>query len=96
MSGFELLMVPPRLQKKPQQPMQPAREGGLTRQEHRILLLVAEGKTNKEIGEALGLSGKTVKNYLSNVFQKLNVSRRSQAAVRFTQIISQIISQEDS
>lgn len=45
--------------------------------------LVAEGKTNKEIGNALGLSDKTVKNYLSNVFQKLHVTRRSEAAALF-------------
>jgi two-component system response regulator DevR len=52
----------------------------LTSQERRILPLIAEGLTNKEIGEALGLSHKTVKNHLSSVFQKLQVSRRSQLA----------------
>ena len=52
----------------------------LSPQEKRVLALVAEGKTNKEIGEVLGLSVKTVKNYLTNAFQKLNVSRRSQVA----------------
>jgi DNA-binding NarL/FixJ family response regulator len=41
------------------------------------------GKTNKEIGSEMGLSEKTVKNYLSNIFQKLQVSRRSQAAALF-------------
>lgn len=55
----------------------------LTPQERRVLHLVARGKTNKEIGSALGLSAKTVKNYLSNAFDKLNVSRRAQAAVLF-------------
>jgi two-component system, NarL family, response regulator DevR len=55
----------------------------LTTQERRVLQLVAHGKTNKEIGTALGLSAKTVKNYLSNAFEKLNVSRRAQAAVLF-------------
>jgi DNA-binding NarL/FixJ family response regulator len=55
----------------------------LSPQEQRVLALVAEGKTNKEIAVALGLSDKTVKNYLSNVFQKLQVTRRSQAAVLF-------------
>ena len=44
---------------------------------------MAHGKTNKEIGTALGLSAKTVKNYLSHAFEKLNVSRRAQAAVLF-------------
>lgn len=55
----------------------------LTPQERRVLALVAEGKTNKEIGVALRLSEKTVKNYLSHAFEKLQVSRRSQAAVLF-------------
>ncbi len=52
----------------------------LSPQEQKVLALVAEGQTNKEIAAALGLSDKTVRNYLSNVFQKLQVSRRSQAA----------------
>jgi two-component system, NarL family, response regulator DevR len=55
----------------------------LTAQEHRVLELVARGKTNKEIGNTLGLSEKTVKNYLSHAFEKLGVSRRAQAAVLF-------------
>ena len=52
----------------------------LSPQEKRVLALVVEGKTNKEIAQALELSVKTVKNYLTNAFQKLNVSRRSQVA----------------
>ena len=56
----------------------------LAAQEQRVLALVAEGKTNKEIAAALTLSEKTVGNYLSNIFQKLHVSRRSQAAVYFS------------
>jgi len=55
----------------------------LSPQERRILVLVVEGKTNKEIAKALGLSDKTVKNYLSNAFQKLHVRRRSHAAAVF-------------
>ena len=55
----------------------------LSAQERRVLALVVEGKTNKEIAAALGLSDKTVKNYLSNAFQKLGVSRRAQAAALF-------------
>jgi DNA-binding NarL/FixJ family response regulator len=55
----------------------------LSPQERRVLALVAEGKTNKEIATALDLSDKTVKNYLSNIFQKLQVSRRAQAAAIF-------------
>lgn len=57
----------------------------LSGQERRVLSLVAEGKTNKEIGLELGLSDKTVKNYLSNVLDKLKLSRRSQAAAFFVQ-----------
>ena len=44
---------------------------GLSPQEQRVLALVAEGKTNKEIAASLTLSDKTVEHYLSNVFQKL-------------------------
>lgn len=55
----------------------------LSTQERRVVALVAEGKTNKEIGHEMGLSDKTVKNYLSNAMEKLNLSRRSHAAVLF-------------
>ena len=57
----------------------------LSVQERRVLALVAEGKTNKEIGLALGLSDKTVKNYISNILDKFNLTRRSQAAAFFVQ-----------
>ena len=60
------------------------KEEPLSPQERRVLALVAEGKTNKEIAVALNLSEKTVGNYLGNVFTKLNITRRSQAAVYFT------------
>ena len=52
----------------------------LTIQEKRILELVAQGKTNKEISQEVNLSDKTVKNYVSNILGKLEVARRSQAA----------------
>jgi len=52
----------------------------LTAQEQRILLLVAEGKTNKEIAAEIYLSDKTVKNYVSSILSKLNLERRAQAA----------------
>lgn len=55
----------------------------LSPQERRVLALVVEGKTNKEIAAALFLSDKTVKHYLSNACVKLGVTRRSQAAVIF-------------
>ena len=52
----------------------------LTAQEQKILLLVAEGKTNKEIAADVFLSDKTVKNYVSSILSKLNLERRAQAA----------------
>jgi two-component system, NarL family, response regulator DevR len=52
----------------------------LSFQERRVVLLVAQGKTNKEISGELQLSEKTVKNYLNRVFSKLQISRRAQAA----------------
>lgn len=52
----------------------------LSPQEERILGLVADGKTNKEIGEELKLAEKTVKNYVSAILSKLEVSRRAEAA----------------
>jgi DNA-binding NarL/FixJ family response regulator len=54
--------------------------GALTSQEQKILLLVAEGKTNKEIAAEVFLSDKTVKNYVSSILSKLNLQRRAQAA----------------
>ncbi len=52
----------------------------LTTQERRILLLVAEGKTNREIAAEVFLSDKTVKNYVSSILSKLDLQRRTQAA----------------
>jgi DNA-binding NarL/FixJ family response regulator len=52
----------------------------LTAQERKILLLVAEGKTNKEIAAEVFLSDKTVKNYVSSILSKLDLQRRTQAA----------------
>lgn len=52
----------------------------LTQQEQKILALVAEGKTNKEIAADVFLSDKTVKNYVSSILSKLNLERRAQAA----------------
>lgn len=53
----------------------------LTGQERRVLELLAEGKTNREIGEALNLAEKTVKNYVSSILSKLQLRRRTEAAV---------------
>lgn len=52
----------------------------LSPQERKILSLIAEGKTNKEIAEDVFLSDKTVKNYVSSILSKLNLRRRSEAA----------------
>ncbi|MGH7215812.1 MAG: response regulator [Nitrospiraceae bacterium] len=61
----------------------PIRGQSLSPQEERVLALVAEGLTNKEIAATMQLSDKTVKNYLANMFQKLHISRRAQAASFF-------------
>jgi DNA-binding NarL/FixJ family response regulator len=52
----------------------------LSSQEEKILTLVADGKTNREIGDELHLAEKTVKNYMSNILNKLEVGRRAEAA----------------
>jgi DNA-binding NarL/FixJ family response regulator len=57
----------------------------LSQQEKRVLALVATGMTNKQVAQELGLSENTVKNYLVNVFEKLQVKRRSQAAAVYVQ-----------
>jgi two-component system, NarL family, response regulator DevR len=58
----------------------------LTPQEQKILLLVAEGKTNKEIASEVFLSDKTVKNYVSSILGKLNLERRAQAAAYMARV----------
>jgi DNA-binding NarL/FixJ family response regulator len=55
--------------------------GGLTDQERKILDLIAEGLTNRQIGERMFLAEKTVKNYVSSLLAKLGLERRTQAAV---------------
>jgi two-component system response regulator DevR len=57
----------------------------LTPQEDRILDGIADGMTNRQIGERIHLSEKTVKNYVSQIYSKLNVERRSQAASMATE-----------
>jgi two-component system response regulator DevR len=52
----------------------------LTNQERRILELIGEGLTNRQIGERLHLAEKTVKNYVSNLLAKMGMSRRTEAA----------------
>ncbi|OZV11270.1 hypothetical protein CIW83_15670 [Tissierella sp. P1] len=48
--------------------------------ETKILQALSLGKTNKEIAESLSISDKTVRNYISNIFKKINVSNRTEAA----------------
>ena len=57
----------------------------LSPQERRVVAYLAEGLTNKEIGDRLGLTEKTVKNYLATIFSKLNIARRTQAAALFVE-----------
>ena len=53
----------------------------LTRRECEVLQMLADGKSNRGIGEALFISEKTVKNHVSNILQKMNVNDRTQAVV---------------
>lgn len=61
----------------------PAKRSLLSPQEQRILPHVAGGRTNKEIAQLLDLSEKTVKNYLANIYSKLQIRRRSQVAAMY-------------
>jgi two-component system response regulator DevR len=60
---------------------EPAELASLTPQERRILALIAEGMTNRQIGTQLFLAEKTVKNYVSSLLAKLGLERRTQAAI---------------
>jgi DNA-binding NarL/FixJ family response regulator len=70
--------VADRLRNPPEQDERLAR---LTGQERKILTLIADGLTNRQIGDELHLAEKTVKNYVSNLLAKLGMERRTQAAV---------------
>jgi DNA-binding NarL/FixJ family response regulator len=61
----------------------------LTEQELRLLDLVAEGLTNRQIGERMFLAEKTVKNYVSTMLQKLSLERRTQAAALASRLLSE-------
>jgi DNA-binding NarL/FixJ family response regulator len=61
--------------------MEDARLESLSPQEHRILELLSEGMTNKEIAAQMFLAEKTVKNYVSNLLAKLGFQRRTEAAL---------------
>ena len=62
---------------------------GLTPQERRILELIGEGLTNRQIGERMFLAEKTVKNYVSALFAKLGMERRTQAAAYAVRVFSE-------
>ena len=53
---------------------------GLTEQERKVLALIGEGLTNRQIGERMFLAEKTIKNYVSNILTKMGMERRTQAA----------------
>ena len=72
-----------RLRKGPEEDERLAR---LTEQERKILDLIAEGLTNRQIGERMFLAEKTVKNYVSNLLAKLGMERRTEAAVFATRL----------
>lgn len=73
--------VTARVLERLRQPQESDELSRLTERERRILDLIAEGKTNRQIGEELFLAEKTVKNNVSNVLAKLGMSRRTEAAV---------------
>ncbi|WP_298252744.1 response regulator transcription factor [uncultured Arthrobacter sp.] len=62
-------------------PAEDLRLAGLTTQEKKVLTLIGDGLTNREIGAALFLAEKTVKNYVSSILSKLGFQSRTQAAV---------------
>lgn len=68
---------------------QDTRLDGLSDQERRILELIGEGMTNRQIGEAMHLAEKTVKNYVSSLLGKLGMERRTQAAAYAARIAAE-------
>ena len=62
----------------------------LTEQELKLLSLIAEGLTNRQIGERMFLAEKTVKNYVSSILSKLGLERRTQAAVLASKLMGQV------
>ena len=63
------------------EPADDPRFASLGLRERQVLALIADGFTNRQIGEKLGLAEKTVKNYVSSLLAKLGLERRTQAAV---------------
>jgi two-component system response regulator DevR len=82
-------LLDPTVTKRVLERIREERDGGggegvesLTDQEGRILELIAEGLTNRQIGEQMFLAEKTIKNYVSNMLSKLGMSRRTEADLR--------------
>jgi DNA-binding NarL/FixJ family response regulator len=75
-----------RVMARMRQPSQSDPLARLTPQERRILELIGEGLTNRQIGERMYLAEKTVKNYVSGLFAKLGMERRTQAAAYASRI----------
>lgn len=65
----------------PRSPRLPCRRESLTAREREVLLLIAAGETNRQIGKLLAISEKTAAVHVSNILQKLGVRRRVDAAV---------------
>lgn len=70
-----------RLVRRSTEPSGASSFSALTPQEHKVLAAIAEGLTNRQIGERLHLAEKTVKNHVTNILSKLGVERRTQAAL---------------
>lgn len=76
-------------------PQEDKRLASLTPQERRILDQIAQGRTNRQIGEELFLAEKTVKNYVSNLLAKLGMERRTEAAVFATHLADERAAREE-
>jgi DNA-binding NarL/FixJ family response regulator len=66
----------------PRPPVPPQTFPELTEREREVLTLIAQGRGNMEIADRLGLSEKTVRNHVSNIFNKLQVADRAHAIVK--------------
>jgi DNA-binding NarL/FixJ family response regulator len=90
-SGQSLLdpQAASRLMARLRRPARPDPLAGLTGQERRILELIGDGLTNRQIGERLFLAEKTVKKYISALFAKLGMERRTQAAAYAARVFAE-------
>lgn len=79
---IETMHVPPIVPEPPRQPVPMIRPAQLTQRECQIATLVCAGQANKQIGRELGISERTVKAHLTEIFRKLGISDRLMLAVR--------------